>query len=94
MSPSDNNRHFPRSASPVDVTEDWDNDDRFNYATSLKGVFCGSGSDMMNDIRPIKVILDMVNKPVEQVNVGMYNSITVFVVSIERTSAHIYSFYL
>lgn len=34
-----------------------------------KGVVCGSGSDMMNDPRPMEAILNMVNKPINQVQV-------------------------
>eukprot|EP00980_Cylindrotheca_fusiformis_P017971 scaffold5707_cov112-Cylindrotheca_fusiformis.AAC.10 len=30
---------------------------------NLKGVFCGSGSDMMNDPRPIEAIVKLVDKP-------------------------------
>lgn len=38
-------------------------------SSSTKGVFCGSGSDMMNDPRPIKAILKLVNKPSQDVQV-------------------------
>jgi hypothetical protein len=36
---------------------------------SLKGVFCGSGSDMMNDSRPIEAIVKLVGKPVKDIRV-------------------------
>lgn len=36
---------------------------------NLKGVFCGSGSDMMNDSRPIGTIVKLVGKPTEFVQV-------------------------
>ena len=37
--------------------------------SKLKGVFCGSGSDMMNDPRPAKIILNLVNKPVQDTQI-------------------------
>lgn len=36
---------------------------------NLKGVFCGSGSDMMNDRRPVETILKLANKPFHEVQV-------------------------
>mmetsp|Transcript_25580 Transcript_25580/g.41983 ORF Transcript_25580/g.41983 Transcript_25580/m.41983 type:complete len:461 (+) Transcript_25580:117-1499(+) len=37
--------------------------------THLKGVFCGSGSDAMNDTRITNAILNLVNKPPQETNV-------------------------
>lgn len=74
---SDNNdeSQFYDYSSSNAATNSNINDDGFfseqNYATSLKGLFGGSGSDLMNDPRPVQAILDMLpnHKALHEINV-------------------------
>ena len=41
--------------------------DSYELPRNLKGVFCGSGSDMMNNPKPARTIVDLVGKPANDI---------------------------